>query len=453
LHLNLNFKVTSQYEVKSDSSRNDSMLDKSEWLTEIERFVEKYDLNKLINCKINLSSVFIDDANDEITLTDFKKMLSSKLKKLDETKRPFNYEFVESKNKRSLLLYGYHKETKAFKEDFVAPELEHAETVNNLHIAFTKDTHFQMYIMLTEFEGNLSLFLIYRIIFFYKYFFKGKYLSEMTNDLKKNQPTIFKRIVLNLDEKKALVFYKGKENKQLLVNYIFKTFFSLFEYRKAKLKSENFAVLKKHELINRPDLLYARFSYTSDYIEFVGLKKYVDKIVNYIKTGDEKETVPVLIEIDSDSSSDMNEAPVCEETEGTVNFGFELTELRPAQIKLLEKISIVWMLTEMFEGLKVELIENKETGTASLMFTGSSVESVDQAKEAMVNALDAMIESTFKFPDNVDLNKSDELFMADIDRLGLHVVIETIPESNTVLVLTTSMEDFEACKSIFETVN
>jgi hypothetical protein len=262
----------------------------------------------------------------------------------------------------------------------------------------------------------------------------------------------------------VLVFYKGKENKEAIVNHIFKTFFTRFKYEKVNLKSMYFSLLKKQKLINKPELLYARFSYTGDFVEFVGLVKYVDMIVKFVKLDDEEKeeeeeeedklSEQSIEEIEGSESSEIEEIEqytAAEMPEEKAGFLCELTNLTGVQIKLILKINIIWMLKEMFDDLSADLSENTSTGLSTLVFRSPREESVDEARQVLTNTLEAMVQNEYELAEHVDFGSKEEFYMKEIERLNLSVVIEKCGHSpKKVVIHSTGIEDFEACKAIFE---
>jgi hypothetical protein len=155
--------VTNTYVIKWNSSCNKALLNEPNWLKRVQRLVDKYNTKKIVNYEFNLKPVFgkkeeqaADAANNETTVGDFENSMSNQFEKYTNESRAFGYELVCVKNKLTLRLYGYRKQTRALKADFVAPELKRAQKLNNLSIVFTKEAHFQVYVTLTEFEGKFS---------------------------------------------------------------------------------------------------------------------------------------------------------------------------------------------------------------------------------------------------------------------------------------------------------
>jgi hypothetical protein len=265
-------------------------------------------------------------------------------------------------------------------------------------------------------------------------------LEEINNELKNQFPSIFKKIEIDKDAKEASLIYKGKSNLEPILSCVFKNLYDKFDYKKVSLKSKYFSTVKKHPLIAQPELLFAKFTYADDYVEFVGLIEHVDRIVNFIKTGKDD------IKPNRDSSESRSRF---DENSSEGKFELMFSHLKWYQIELLSKLNIIWMLTEMYEDLSADLSESKETGMFTLAFWSSSEEVVQSAKQAMQNALNSMVQNEIEFVKEF----KEEFVASEIDRLKLNAVLERFESgSNKLVIHSMNNEDFLACKAIFDSI-
>jgi hypothetical protein len=149
--------VENKFEIRPHQKLINADFDECKWTKIIERLVERYEQNWIVKYEFSLGEAFgsgVDDDDDtnDLTLTDFKKQVQIHFDNINESRRAFNYKFLDKK--RELVVFGYREEATSFAEDFVKPELLSAQTMNTLRVVFTSEKHYKMYIMLAEFKGK-----------------------------------------------------------------------------------------------------------------------------------------------------------------------------------------------------------------------------------------------------------------------------------------------------------